>query len=193
MKILSIRSVYRSQLESKLKAAKRAYLWDEIVAWSEWEDQKYDAVVIGPGEDLEQDVQNALKVTVGVLLLEDCTKSLLLKLKEEWTVVSTGKSVAILQQFGKKISDSSLQKGYPCGYRSTEPVRTVGCKPCQTLTGKASVEIFHCSLFDCECSLASREVPGKGKLRTRKNGPQIPGERYQIAVPCTTCKERVAQ
>ena len=190
MKILSIRSKYEDQLKQKLKAAGRVFLWDTIEDWGQWEEHKYDAVVIGPGEGIEESVTNALRVTVGVVLIEDCPKSLIPKFKEKWTVVSNGRSVGILLHFGSKQTDSSLHSSFPCGYRGTEPVRTVGCKPCQTLTGKSSVEIFHCSLFDCECSLASREMQGKGKLKNRKTGPQIPGERYSTVAACTTCKER---
>ena len=189
MKILSLRSTCREQMEQRLKAAGRVFIWDEAESLDQIDDQKYDAVVIGPGEDsqIESDTTEALKVTATLILIENCPKSLLQKMKQEWSVTKAGRSAALLLQFGKKVPESLLQLTYPCGYRGEEPVRTVGCKPCQTLTGKTSVEIFHCSLFNCECSLASREMPGKGKLRKQ---PSPHGDRYRTVAACTTCKER---
>lgn len=187
MEILSIRSSFKPVVESKLRSKGKVLRWDEIQDWWSERAQRYDCVVIGPGDEqtLEQDIEYALSITGGVIILEECPKSLADKLKAQKVISTGGKSVSILLYLGKNTRDSVIQSVYDCVHRSKEPIRAVGCKPCEAVTGKSSVPIFECGLFQCECSAASREMKGRGKLL--KNGEHSP-----LVAACMACPQREA-
>ena len=126
---------------------------------------------------------STVKEHATTVVLEFPDAELAERIQSEYTCIRNGNVLSVLLHFGKSTEQSDLVGGYPCDHRPPEPVRVAECLPCQTLTGSSSVPIFRCSLFDCECSVASREIAGEGKV-TRS------GVRSPRVKPCTTCKDR---
>jgi hypothetical protein len=138
----------------------------------------YD-VVIGK---IDHTLWSTVKDTASVVIMEFPDQENTKKYENRYTCSRNGNIFSVLLKFG---GTSSLDVRYSCEHRSTEPVRFAECAPCEALTGESKVPIFRCSLFDCECSVASREVAGEGKLNLKT------GKRSRRALPCTVCRDRV--
>ena len=177
MRILEINSKSIDFIATELKRYGRVFSVDTEPDWS----VHYDCI-IGKIDDTLWSVCENHATTV---VLESPSAALTERLSKEYTTMQKGRILSVLLSFGKNLTNIDLELRYSCVHRSFEPVRLAGCAPCQALTGKPQVPIFRCRLFDCECSVASREIAGKGKvnLDTGKQSPR--------AVPCTTCKDRV--
>lgn len=106
------------------------------------------------------------------------------RIKEEYRTTEQGNIGVVHLFWGKLIKNEVMLSKFPCTHRSEESVREVGCKPCQSLTGLSTVPVFWCSLKDCECSLGSNELTGKGRVN------QKTGERLKIIEGCTICTLR---
>jgi len=138
----------------------------------------YD-VVIGKVDD---HLWSTIKDTASVVITEFPDRELTESLIKQYTCSRNGNIFSVLLKFG---GTSSWDVRYSCEHRSTEPIRVAECAPCEALTGESKVPIFRCSLFDCECSVASREIAGEGKLNEKT------GKRSRRALPCTVCRDRV--
>ena len=138
----------------------------------------YD-VVIGK---IDHTLWSTVKDTASVVILEFPDQENTKKYENRYTCSRNGNIFSILLKFS---GTSSLDVRYSCEHRSIEPVRFAECAPCEALTGESKVPIFRCSLFDCECSVASREIAGEGKLNEKT------GKRSRRALPCTICRDRV--
>ena len=138
----------------------------------------YD-VVIGK---IDHTLWSTVKDTASVVIMEFPDQENTEKYENRYTCSRNGNIFSFLLKFG---GTSSLDVRYSCEHRSTEPIRFAECAPCEALTGESKVPIFRCGLFACECSVASREVAGEGKLNEKT------GKRSRRALPCTVCRDRV--
>jgi hypothetical protein len=138
----------------------------------------YD-VVIGK---IDHTLWSTIKDTASVVIMEFPDWGLTESLTKQYTCSRNGNLFSILLDFGRT---SCIESRYSCRHRSTEPVRFAECAPCEALTGQSKVPIFRCGLFDCECSVASREIAGEGKLNLKT------GKQSRRALPCTVCRDRV--
>lgn len=175
MKILALNSKSIDHVVSQLQRFGTAFSLDTEPDWS----VRYDCII----GQIDADTWEMCKNSAATVLLEFPDSRLAQKLRNEYTTFSSGNLLSVVLSFGKVQEDSDLESRFACKYRSALPIRSVGCVPCQSLTGKSLVPVFKCSLFDCECTVASREIAGEGKAGDG-------GRRSKRAAPCTTCKER---
>lgn len=176
MRILAIDSESIDYVTQKLRKFGVVFSVDTEPDWR----LPYDCVV----GKVDESLWSIAKHNATTVVLERPDSSLSERIQSEYTCAKNGNVLSVLLHFGKTAEHIDLERRYSCMHRSPEPIRSVECSPCQALTGQSSVPIFKCVLHDCECSVASREIAGEGKVNPES------GRRSPRAKPCTTCKER---
>jgi len=177
MRILAINSKSVDAVATKLRKFGKPFSVDTVPDWR----LPYDCVI----GQLDEEMWSTVKDRATTVVFEFPDPTLAERIQSDYTCVKNGRILSVLIHFGKTTEHIDLERRYSCVHRTPEPVRTAGCSPCQALTGQPTVPIFRCSLFDCECSVASREIPGQGKVNPES------GRRSPRAKPCTVCSERV--
>lgn len=192
MRLLIQPKELRTEIEKAFKG--RHLALDDLNDWQDTSEQ-YDAVVLqGQGyANTKYHWEWALSKSPAYVILigiEDTesiqgdASRLWQELKQAYRTTERGGVGAVHLYLGKLREDTEVETEYLCVHRSEKPVRSVGCKPCQTLTGKVTVPVYRCQKFDCECTVSSAEIKGQGPHSEKL------GRALGVCKGCTVCRDR---